>query len=370
MFRNIKGQDHTIDLLRKAIENRRISQAYLFHGSDGVGKFMTALYFGMAVNCYATSELKPCGVCASCHKFLMLEHPDLIYIFPTPNLELSTDGEIKKTDMLKQYQAYIQNKINTPWQDYFFKESTEIRKESITLLIKRLELSIHEANYRIVIIENADQLNLATANAFLKTLEEPPDNTVIMLITERLPMILPTILSRTQPVYFKPLSRGVVEEILTTKFEIANAIARTAARISAGNLKTAIRIASDSNSVSRDWAFELFRQAAKGDDLAFIALLEKNKELLNKDQLGDLLKYMRIIAGDLALLTISQTIEITNVDKLEMLAQISSSSPNLDDKLHDYLLFLEDLNRKLKGNVNQNLIMINLFINTKSFIAV
>jgi len=64
MFRKIKGQSQVIDLLSSAIVNNRISQAYLFHGGDGVGKFITALYFGMALNCLSSREYRPCGVCA------------------------------------------------------------------------------------------------------------------------------------------------------------------------------------------------------------------------------------------------------------------------------------------------------------------
>jgi DNA polymerase-3 subunit delta' len=368
MFRKIKGQDHTIDLLRKAIENQRVAQAYLFHGSDGVGKFMTALYFGMAINCYALPELRPCGVCASCHKFLSLEHPDFVYVFPTPNLNLSSEGEIKKEETLKQYQAYLDNKRNSPWTDFFFKENTEIRRENIALLIKRLELSIHEARYRVVIIENADQMNTQTSNAFLKTLEEPPANTVMILTTERLQMIMPTILSRTQPIYFKPLSRTIIENILADQFDTSLSVARPAARISAGNLKMAIRIASDAQSISRDWAFEIMELAAKRDDMGFYNILEKYREHQVKDRVIDLLKYLRIVAGDVALLAVGNDADITNIDKKEILEEISSHSPNAWESIHEYLLLLEDFSRKIDGNVNLNLIMINLYFKTRQFL--
>lgn len=369
MFRRIKGQAQAIELLQKAIENERIAQAYLFHGSDGIGKFMSALYFGMALNCIAINELKPCGICASCHKFLSLEHPDLHYIFPTPNLNLSSEGEIKNSDALKQYQAYLSNKINSPWVDFFFKENTEIRRENIALLSKRLELSIHEAKYRVVIIENADLMNVSTANAFLKTLEEPPANTVIILITERLQKILPTIMSRTQPLYFKPLTRGVIEEILINQFEVNHAPAKTAARISAGNLKMAIRIASESDSLTRDWAFEIYDKACHRDDQAFLAMLDKYKEQQKKDLTTDLLKYMRIIAGDLAALSTDLNSEITNIDKLEYLQNLAANHLAGDAPVFEYLLFLEDLNRKIEGNVNLSLVMINLYTNTKRLLG-
>ncbi len=369
MFRRIKGQAQAIELLQKAIENQRIAQAYLFHGSDGIGKFMSALYFGMALNCAALHELKPCGICASCHKFLSLEHPDLHYIFPTPILNLSSDGEIKNTDALKQYQAYLNNKINTPWVDFFFKENTEIRRENIALLSKRLELSINEANYRVVIIENADLMNISTANAFLKTLEEPPARTVIILITERLQKIIPTILSRTQPVYFKPLTRSVIEEILTNQFEINQAPAKTAARISAGNLKMAIRIASESDSMTREWAFEIYDKAYRSDDLAFLAMLDKYKEQQKKDLVTDLIKYIRIIAGDLAALATDLNGEITNIDKQEYLQNLAANHLTNEELIYDYLLFLEDINRKIEGNVNLSLVMINLYIKTKRLLG-
>jgi len=369
MFRKIKGQDHTIDLLRKAIENKRIAQAYLFHGADGVGKFMTALYFGMAVNCYGLEELRPCGVCASCHKFLSLEHPDFVYVFPTPNYEMTPDGEIKKPEKLKQYQAYLQNKAHSPWVDFFFKEGTEIRRDVIAMLINRLELSIHEAEYRIVIIEDADQMNIQAANAFLKNLEEPPANTIIILITERLQMILPTILSRTQPIYFKPLSRGVIESILADQFDTSASVARTAARISAGNLKTAIRIASETTSASRDWAFEIMDFAARADDLGFYTFLDKNREQRSKDMIEDVLKYMRIVAGDLALLSVADSTEISNIDKLDFFSDVCNTHQGIEDRAHDYLLNLEDLSRKIDGNVNLNLVLINLYFRTKRFLT-
>ena len=357
MFRRIKGQQQVVDLLSSAIKNNRISQAYLFHGSDGVGKFMTALYFGMALNCLSSSDYRPCGVCASCHKFLAFEHPDFIYLFPTINLKLSPDGEIKDNEALVQYNAYIQNKIESPWQDYYFSGSTEIRKESISLLIKRLELSIHEGKYRVVIIENADMMNNATANAFLKTLEEPPENTVIILITERLPQLLPTILSRCQPVYFKPLSQGVIRDILYERFSVDTVMAKSAARISGGNLKTAIRIAQDSTNTTRQRAFELLDLARRNASLDYLSSFAANQVV--SDALKDLIAYIGVIVNDLAIVPFAPQ-EITNLDKVELLSELAHE--DLAEKIPDFLLLLDDYSHKLEGNVNAGLLQLNLYL--------
>ncbi|MCB5266207.1 MAG: DNA polymerase III subunit delta' [Candidatus Cloacimonetes bacterium] len=364
MFRKIKGQSQVIGLLQGAIEQERIAQAYLFHGGDGVGKFMTALYFGMAVNCLSSSEYRPCGVCASCHKFLSFQHPDFIYLFPTVNLKLSSEGEIKDSDALKQYEAYIKNKTETPWQDFFFTGSTEIRKDSMSQLIQRLELSIHEGQYRVVIIENADMMNTQTANAFLKTLEEPPPRTLIVLITERLPQLLPTIISRCQPVYFKPLSQRVIQDILFERFQVDSVLAKSAARISGGNLKTAIRIAQDTSSSSRDKAFELIQMAAGKQDLEYLNQLKSHRD--SADAIRDLIAYLGIIANDLCVVHFCQA-EVTNLDKSELLSTLSHEQ--IADRIPDYLLLLDDLNRKLEGNVNPTLIQINLFLATKNLLC-
>ncbi|MDI3504660.1 MAG: polymerase subunit delta [Candidatus Cloacimonadota bacterium] len=364
MLREIKGQPQVIDLLQKAIDQERIAQAYLFHGSDGVGKFMTALYFGMALNCLSVNKYRPCGVCSSCHKFLSFEHPDFLYVFPTVNLKLSPDGEIRDNDALKQYEAYIKNKINTPWQDYYFSGSTEIRKESISLLIKRLELSIHEAKYRVVIIENADMMNQQTANAFLKTLEEPPENTLIILITESLPRVLPTIQSRCQPVYFKPLAQGLIQDLLFERFQVDTSIAKSAARISGGNLKTAIRIAQDTDNSSRNKAFDLISMAAKAQDFEYLDMVSKARD--SSDAIKDLIAYLGIIANDLCVIQYAAE-QITNLDKADFLAELTHAK--IADRIPDYLLLLDDFSRKLAGNVNPTLILLNLFIATKNLLA-
>lgn len=363
MFRKIKGQPQVIDLLTSAITNERIAQAYLFHGSDGVGKFITALYFGMALNCLSSTEYRPCGVCDSCHKFLSYEHPDFIYLFPTINLKLSTEGEIKDNEALEQYKAYIKNKMESPWQDYYFSGSTEIRKESMSLLIKRLELSIHEGEYRVVIIENADMMNTATANAFLKTLEEPPEHTVIILITERLPQLLPTILSRCQPVYFKPLSQAVIQEILFEQFAVDTVMAKSAARISGGNLKTAIRIAQDSSKTTRIKAFEMLDLAARNAALEYLSSAGKGKE--NADQVSDLIAYLGIIVNDLAIVQYAPD-EITNLDKLELLHELACES--VTERTPEFLLLLDDYSRKLDGNVNPCLLQLNLFLGLRNLL--
>ncbi len=354
-------------MLQNAIINDRVAQAYLFHGNDGVGKFITALYFGMALNCFSAGEYRPCGVCDSCRKFLTFEHQDFIYLFPTPNYKMTVSGEIKDAQAYKEYQQYVSNKKETPWKQHFFSASTEIRKESIMMLQQRLELSIHEANYRICIIEGADQMNPSTANAFLKTLEEPPQKTIIILITERLSMLLPTILSRCQTLYFNPLSRSNIEHILTQKFDVDTAMARTSALIANGNLKTAIRLAEENTSQNRQVAIEMLEQAFRKQDLAFFNHLQKSKDTLSASFIQEMINYLCVLLNDLVIIHHNPE-RLINIDQVQLLSEISELPVDYDDSAYSLLLKLEDFKRKLKGHVNPSLIMINTFFELKQLI--
>ncbi|PKN77590.1 MAG: DNA polymerase III subunit delta' [Candidatus Cloacimonetes bacterium HGW-Cloacimonetes-1] len=360
MFRQILGQDHAVQLLNKAVLNDRVAQGYLFHGIDGVGKYTTALYFALALNCLSASEFRPCGVCASCRKFLAYEHPDFFYIFPTPNFKMSSNGEIKDATSLAEYERYIDVKRKAPWMDFVWSGATEIRKESIMMLQHRLDLSIHEAKYRVCIIESADQMNASTANAFLKTLEEPPDNTVIILITERLPALLPTILSRCQTLYFNPLPRKVIETMLHKKLDVENAMLRTASLISNGNFKTAFRIASDDKSEQRLIAKTFLELACSGNELEFHQIMTKSRELLTGGFVSGMINYLSTFINDIVILKYDPA-GITNVDYQDLLMNISARNDEIDETAYRLLTLLEDMKRKIDGHVNINLVIVHLF---------
>lgn len=368
MFRKIQGQDHALQILNTAIKNERIAQAYLFHGPPGVGKFTSALYFGMALNCLSKSEFRPCGVCASCRKLLRYDHPDLIYLFPTPNLKMTVEGEIRDKDNLALYEAYIRNKQESPWQEFRFNAGVEIRKESVSMLIRRLEISIFEATWRVCLIEDCEMMNTATANAFLKTLEEPPERTVLLLTTSRLSMVLPTILSRCQPLFFKPLARSVVEGVLHDQFEYDTTTARAAARIAGGNIEAAFRIAAESSAALRELAFELVRMAYQERELDFLNIAAGNRDILNAETIGTLINYVCHTVSDIAILPTNPD-EITNVDKRDALEAMQPLNLSYVEDAADFLVFCEELKRRLKGNVNPALVFTNMYLRAQKLLT-
>jgi DNA polymerase III subunit delta' len=167
-FKNIIGQKKIIQILKNAIYFNKVAHAYIFAGNNGIGKKKTAIEFAKALNCDEFLETKDsCENCKNCKKITKNIHPDII-LFKSENKNISID-EIRDIQKILQYKNY-------------------------------------ESKYRVLIIEDADNLTSQAANAFLKTLEEPPINTVIILIVDNLSSMLKTILSRCQIIKFKNLT--------------------------------------------------------------------------------------------------------------------------------------------------------------------
>lgn len=240
-------------------------------------------------------------------------------------------------------------------------------------MIKRLSLSLYEANYRICIIEDADQMNIATSNAFLKTLEEPPEDTIIILVTNNLSQLLPTIVSRCQPVHFQTVTPSVIEGVLRDSFHVSQELARTSAHIANGSVKRAIHFAQNDSSELRERAFEILEMAAAGKDLAWYRYLQTLPKKFNAENAIELLRYISIFAGDLNLVEDAPE-QVVNIDKKDFLRQTRLKLGNIDpaeftDRAIAFVLLMEDYIRKLHGNVNLQLVMINLYLQLKKLLS-
>lgn len=202
----IKGQDAGVALLARAFESGRMSHAYMFNGPDGVGKETTALEFAAALNCEA-GGLDPCGRCGSCKMTAGLSHPDLHLIFPVPRT-------IKAAELSSLKSDYVTN----GYRDADFGRKTAIISVETVLtdLVAKANQRPYIGPWKVFIVADADAMTNEAANTLLKTLEEPPEKTVIVLTTSR-PSALPsTVLSRCQKIQFARLSRKTIVDVLTS----------------------------------------------------------------------------------------------------------------------------------------------------------
>jgi DNA polymerase-3 subunit delta' len=174
-FESIIGQERPIRFLTQILQKRSIPHAMLFTGVDGIGKQTTARALGMALHCLNPVGVSACGECPSCRKVISGAHPDMITVKP---------------------------------------EGAFIKIDQVRAVSRQLRFAPLEGNWRIVIISDAQALNLEASNAILKILEEPPKGTVIILTATQTMDLLPTIVSRCQQVAFRPIPYEKVAEVL------------------------------------------------------------------------------------------------------------------------------------------------------------
>ncbi len=246
LFKDIAGQDIIKKKLINNIVNGRIPHAQLFIGSEGSGKLPIALAYAQYMNCENPSEDDSCGVCASCYKFNKLIHPDLHMFYPVANNKDNTKNVTCSTYLSSWRELLMQNPYFSlmTWYSHIGIENKQgiIKAEDCNEIIRLMGLKAYEGKYKIVIIWMVEKLFHSAAPKLLKLLEEPPKNTVFLLIAENQQQILKTILSRTQVLKIPPVQEKEVIDFLEHQFECDLQTAKKAAFLTAGNMGEAINI--------------------------------------------------------------------------------------------------------------------------------
>ena len=202
-FKDVIGQNEVKEKLIKAFKEGRVPHTQLFVSKEGTGALPLAIAFSQFINCENRSENDSCGECPSCKKYEKFAHPDLHFIFPSNKPEGFKENPASEL-FIKQWIEYLQ-KVNgyalqNEWYSYLNigKKQGSIYARDANNLIRILGLKAYEAKYKVVIIWMAERMDATPANKLLKTLEEPPENTIIFLISERFELLLPTVRSRAQ----------------------------------------------------------------------------------------------------------------------------------------------------------------------------
>ncbi|MEN8149676.1 MAG: DNA polymerase III subunit delta' [Planctomycetota bacterium] len=204
-FDAILGQDAAIGLLKEALVKERVASAYLFYGPDGVGKRTAAMAFARAVLCSDRRIAAACGECPACRRSRAGSHPGLIVL----------ERRAKKTMIVI---------------------------DQVHELAASLALRPMEGDSTVVVIDEVERTNVEVHNALLKTLEEPPPGTTIVLVTPNRDALPATIRSRCQPVRFRPLPRAIVTDILSSRGDIDPELLPDLTERAAGSPGRALRL--------------------------------------------------------------------------------------------------------------------------------
>ena len=244
-FKDIIGQETVKQRLRLEVREGRVPHAQLFAGPEGTGALPLAIAYARFLLCTRRGEEDACGTCPSCVKLNKLAHPDLHFVFPV--VKRKGGGDTVSDDYIREWRELA---ISTPyfgmnhWLDAMGAENQQAQifvKESDEL-VRKLSLKSSEGGYKVVIIWLPEKMKVECANKLLKLLEEPPAQTVFLLVSEEPDRILPTLLSRTQRINVPRLEDVEIAEALKVRFGLQDTDAAETARLAEGSYLQALEI--------------------------------------------------------------------------------------------------------------------------------
>ncbi|KAA6300964.1 MAG: DNA polymerase III subunit gamma/tau [Candidatus Ordinivivax streblomastigis] len=242
-FKDVIGQTASKERLLAEVKEGRIPHALLLCGPEGTGKYPLALAYARYISCTDRTENDACGKCPSCIKFDKLVHPDVHFVFPI--VKNTKKNKELCDDYIATWRKFV---INHPyfnlnnWLNEIEAENSQVSiyaKESGEI-IKKLNLKSSENGHKFVLIWLPEKMQIVCANKLLKLVEEPPEKTTFLLISEVPEMILPTILSRAQRFTICKIKEEDIAEALQNKFGILETDSRSIARLSNGNFVRAL----------------------------------------------------------------------------------------------------------------------------------
>jgi DNA polymerase-3 subunit delta' len=315
MFEHILGQQKIKKILSSQIRSAKLAHAYIFMGQDGAGKRLVAIEFAKILNCTtndsAQTDVGACGICLSCKKIAKNIHPDLHII------DFAKQAELKEEDLAKQKVLKI---------------------ETIRYMQKEVATKVREGKWKVFIIEPAEKMNIAAANSLLKTLEEPPENTIIILIAKHKETIPKTIISRSQTLFFQALGQDEISTWLMLNCSINAQKAQKLAELSEGSLEIAKKLVDKKETEGLSlW------QRLKSQNFYISEILEISKNTAKAGALGsidamiteakkDFRERPRQIAPAIDLLNASRALIIKNVNAQTVLDNLFFDL--LDLKVH------------------------------------
>ncbi|AOW18078.1 DNA polymerase III subunit delta' [Polaribacter vadi] len=264
LFNQIIGQEHIKKHLQTSAENGRIPHAQLFVGKEGSGTLPMAIAYAQYLLCNFSDDADACNI--KCNK---LQHPDLHFAFP-----VTTNDSVKKhavSDLFledwREFISYQSFGSLFNWLQHIGVENKQglIGVDEAEAVVKKLKLKSYEGGFKVMIIWMAEKMNIAAANKLLKLIEEPPEKTVFLLITENEEQIIGTIRSRCQALHFPKLSEEDIASALQVNHQVSENEANKIAHQSEGNYNKALHLLQNDSSdlVFEEWFVAWIRTAFK-----------------------------------------------------------------------------------------------------------
>lgn len=324
-FKDVVGHKDILKYISSAVENNRVSHAYILNGERGSGKKMLANLFAMTLLC-ETGDNEPCGKCHSCKQAESDNHPDIIRVTHEKPNSISVDD--------------IRTQVNNT-----------------------VDIKPYQGPYKVYIIPQADMMTPQAQNAILKTIEEPPSYAVFLLLTENAETLLPTINSRCVMLKLRNIKDTLIKKYLMENLEIPDYKADMCTAFAQGNMGRAIMLAnSDHFNEIREEAVQLLKHINEMELNEIVAAV-KNISVY-KLEITDYLDIIMIWYRDVLLYKATKEIDkVVFKDQLQSIKEQARKSSYEGIEL--ILESLEKAKARLKANVNFDLVMELLFLTIK-----
>ncbi len=318
----------------------RVPNSLLFVGDDGVGKRQFAIELAKSFVCKSPDEIEACGLCPACRR------AD-VFVFP-------------KSEKGDDYDQVFFSEHSDIGMVIPFKRN--VRVGAIRALEREANFMPYEGRARIFIIEDADKMNDAAANALLKTLEEPPPTSHIFLITSRPDSLLPTILSRCQMLRFVPVETSAIAEYLIHERAFTPDEAALASKLSRGSIGRAISINVEQFRMRREKMLDVIRNAIEtGDRVAMLRTGEEMNDAKNKDNFEENIEILESLIHDVWTLAVNgDAMRLTNIDLADKLARLADQSDAA--VLPKWLDKIETMRQNFAVNINHKIAADALFV--------
>lgn len=287
LFSKILGQVHIKKHLTSSVDVGRIPHAQLFVGPEGSGTLAMAIAYAQYILCSNSSGENNNGNAACNLKFDSFSHPDLHFAFP-----VTTNDKVKKHPVsgkfLEEWRQLLKQQPYGNLFDWYQLLGVDNKQGQIGVdeahdIVKTLSLKSYEGGYKVMLIWMAEKMNTACANKLLKLIEEPPEKTIFLLVTEDEEQIIGTIRSRCQTLHFPPLAENDIYQGLLEQFELDESVAKKIAHQSNGNYNKACDLVyQDSEDLQFEkWFVYWIRSAfkARGNKSAIHDLISWSEEI-------------------------------------------------------------------------------------------
>lgn len=221
-FKDIIGQQEVKQRLRQSVLEGRVAHAQLFYGQPGIGKLRLAIAYAQYLACEHRTADDSCGVCPSCLQYGKLQHPDLHFAFPICKEKAGRESVCD--DFIQQFRDMVLRQgyfSQTDWYAAIGAENKQgmIYEAESQEILRKLSLKSFGNGFKSMIVWLPEKMNAACANKLLKIIEEPPQQTLFLLVSEEPERLLPTILSRTQQVHIPNLDEATIATALRERNE-------------------------------------------------------------------------------------------------------------------------------------------------------